>query len=60
MEIVIACCAAAGCVALTTEPARFTDVKRRYGLLREHLRKSDDPRWKLSKTLMQEPNLAIP
>lgn len=46
MEFVIVCCAAAGCLAMTTEPARLTDVKKRYKTLREHLMKSDDPRWK--------------
>lgn len=46
MDFVAACCAAGACVALTREPERLTEVKRRYAVLREHLKTVDDPRWK--------------
>lgn len=47
MEFAIVCFAAAGCVALTSEPSRLTEVKNRYKTLRQHLIKTDnDPRWK--------------
>jgi len=46
MEFALVCCAAAGCIAMTAEPSRFTEVKFKYKALREHLIKMDDPRWK--------------
>lgn len=46
MEYVIAACASIVCVATCTEPARFTEIRRRYELLRTHLVGVDDHRWK--------------
>lgn len=46
MEFALVCCVAAGCIAMTAEPSRFTEVKFKYKALREHLIKMDDPRWK--------------
>ena len=46
MEFVAAVCCSVACVALTREPERFTEIKRRYALLRDHLRTLDEPRWK--------------
>lgn len=45
MDFAVACCAAGACIAMTHEPAKLTEVKRRYALLRQHLRHINVPKW---------------